>query len=157
MLTKLKAASLAARSGTTTVIASGRRENILPRLAAGEQLGTLLVPGQASVTARKRWLAGQLKVSGRLHLDAGAAQMLRDSGKSLLGVGVTRVEGDFSRGDIVACVDQQNQEVARGMVNYDAKEARKIIGRPSTDIASVLGYVDEPELVHRDNLVLTAT
>jgi glutamate 5-kinase len=156
MRTKLKAASLAAHSGTTTIIASGRRQNILSRLAAGEELGTLLFPGQAPVTARKRWLAGQLKVSGRLHLDAGAARMLRESGKSLLGVGVTGVEGDFARGDIVSCLDPENREVARGMVNYDAKETRRIMGRPSDDILKLLGYVDQPELIHRDNLVLTS-
>ena len=156
MLTKLKAARLAAHSGTTTIIASGRCDNILSRLAAGEELGTLLFPGQESVAARKRWLAGQLKVNGRLHLDAGAARMLRDAGKSLLGVGVTAVEGNFARGDIVACIDPENREVARGMVNYDAYETRRIMGHPSKDILGLLGYVDQPELIHRDNLVVTS-
>ena len=106
------------------------------------------------MAARKQWLAGQLQVRGRLYLDAGAVRVLRDSGKSLLPVGVTRLEGQFSRGELVACVDPQGVEIARGLVNYDAQEARQIIGKSSARIEALLGYVDEPELIHRDNLVV---
>ena len=154
MRTKLTAAALAARSGTTTVIASGRADDVLQRLARGEEIGTLLIPGQAPLAARKRWLAGQLRVRGRLVLDQGAARMLQASGKSLLGVGVFGVDGNFARGDIVSCVDPDHREIARGLVNYSAQEVRKIMGKPSERIVEVLGYVDEPELIHRDNLVL---
>lgn len=154
MRTKLTAAALAARSGTTTVIASGRADDVLQRLARGEEIGTLLIPGQAPLAARKRWLAGQLRVRGRLVLDQGAARMLQASGKSLLGVGVFGVDGNFARGDIVSCVDPDHREIARGLVNYSAQEVRKIMGKPSERIVELLGYVDEPELIHRDNLVL---
>ena len=156
MRTKLDAARLAARSGTQTVIASGRCENVLLRLSEGEALGTRLNPDQAPVAARKQWLANQLRVSGRLLLDAGAARVLTESGKSLLAVGVKGVEGDFSRGEIVACLDPEHREIARGMANYNADETRKIMGHPSDRIVELLGYVDEPELIHRDNLVLTS-
>lgn len=154
MRTKLHAAALAARSGTTTVIASGRHEGVLTRLAAGEEIGTLLAPGQAPLAARKRWLAGQVRVRGRLKLDEGAARILRTSGKSLLSVGVREVEGNFMRGDIVSCVDPLDREVARGLVNYDASEIQTIKGQPSERIVELLGYMDNPELIHRDNLVL---
>lgn len=154
MRTKLQAATLAARSGTTTLIASGRTEQVLQRIAAGEGIGTLLAPGQAPWTARKRWLAGQVRVRGRLLLDDGAVRMLRLSGKSLLGVGVRGVEGHFVRGDIVACIAPDNREIARGLVNYNAEEVRKIMGQPSERIVALLGYMDKPELIHRDNLVL---
>lgn len=154
MRTKLHAAALAARSGTTTVIASGRHEGVLTRLAAGEEIGTLLAPGQAPLAARKRWLAGQVRVRGRLKLDEGAARILRTSGKSLLSVGVREVEGNFTRGDIVSCVDPEDREVARGLVNYDASEIQTIKGQPSERIVELLGYMDNPELIHRDNLVL---
>lgn len=154
MRTKLQAAALAARSGTTTLIASGRTEGVLLHIAEGENLGTLLTPGQAPWTARKRWLAGQVRVRGRLLLDEGAVRMLSISGKSLLGVGVCGVEGNFVRGDIVACVASDNREIARGLVNYNAQEIRKIMGQPSERIVELLGYMDKPELIHRDNLVL---
>ena len=154
MRTKVQAAALAARSGTTTVIASGRVPGVLSRLAAGEEIGTLLVPGQAPIAARKRWLAGQVKVRGRLVLDAGAARVLTTLGKSLLSVGVVDVQGEFSRGDIVACMDRGGRQLARGLVNYSAEEARIIMGHSSDRIAELLGYADEPELIHRDNLVL---
>ena len=154
MRTKLNAARLAARSGTPTRIASGRVPEVLSRVAAGETLGTLLRPREARLAARKQWLAGQLKVGGRLDLDDGAARVLRDSGSSLLAVGVRGVRGGFERGAIVACHGPDGREVARGLVNYSAAETAKIMGHPSDCIASLLGYVDEPELIHRDNLVL---
>jgi glutamate 5-kinase len=155
MRTKLRAAALAARSGTATRIVSGREPEVLIRLQQGESVGTLLKPRASALAARKQWLAGSPQVSGTLKLDAGACKVLRDAGRSLLAVGVTGVDGNFSRGAIVACVDPNGREVARGMVNYDAEETRKIMGQPSARIADLLGYVDEPELIHRDNLVLT--
>ena len=154
MHTKLRAAALAARSGTPTRIASGREPDVLGRLLGGGSIGTLLEPGQAPLGARKQWLAGQLSVRGRLRIDEGAARVLIESGRSLLAVGVREVEGDFSRGEVVACFDPSGVEVARGLVNYDAGETRRIMGRRSECIAELLGYVDEPELIHRDNLVL---
>ncbi|RRJ83247.1 glutamate 5-kinase [Aestuariirhabdus litorea] len=154
MSTKVKAAVLAARSGAHTLIVGGREPDVLPRLLAGEPLGTLLWPEQGRWVARKQWLAGHLQTRGVLHLDAGAVRVLRESGKSLLSVGVTRVEGRFVRGEMVRCVDEQGNDVARGLVNYGADEAARIAGRPSREIESILGYVDEPELVNRDNLVL---
>jgi glutamate 5-kinase len=157
MLTKVRAAARAARSGTMTVITAGRKKNVLRRLAANEALGTRLYPAVAPVAARKRWLAGRLQVRGRLLLDAGAMRMLQQSGSSLLPVGVTGVEGEFSRGDLVVCQGPAGEEVARGLVNYSAGESRRIIGHPSSRIEELLGYVDEPELIHRDNLVLTAS
>ena len=154
MRTKLRAAALAARSGTPTRIASGWEPDVLDRLLGGEAIGTLLEPGQAPLGARKQWLAGQLSVRGRLRIDEGAARVLIESGRSLLAVGVTAVEGEFSRGEVVACFDPSGTEVARGLVNYDADETRRIMGQRSDRIAELLGYVDEPELIHRDNLVL---
>ena len=154
MRTKLKAAALAARSGTPTRIASGREPHVLVRLFDGESIGTLIEPGQAPLGARKQWLAGQLSVRGRLRIDEGAAKVLLESGRSLLAVGVRAVEGDFARGEVVACFDPSGAEVARGLVNYDAGETRRIMGQRSERIAELLGYVDEPELIHRDNLVL---
>lgn len=156
MLTKVRAAARAARSGAATVIASGREPRVLERIAQGEALGTLLVPGQGPMAARKQWLAGHLQLRGRLLLDAGAAKVLRESGRSLLAVGVVGVEGDFMRGEMVACIDPDGKEIARGLVNYSASESRKIMRQPSDKIEELLGYVDETELIHRDNLVLTA-
>jgi glutamate 5-kinase len=154
MATKIRAAAKAARSGTATWLASGREPAVLERIARGETLGTLLHPGQEPLAARKRWLADQLQVRGRLHLDEGAVRVLRHAGRSLLPVGVTRVEGKFSRGELVACSDPTGQDIARGLVNYSATEAALIAGQSSDRIESLLGYVDEPELIHRDNLVL---
>jgi glutamate 5-kinase len=154
MITKLRAARLAARSGTATVIAYGREIEVVPRVIAGENLGTFLIPDVSPLIARKRWLAGQLKLKGRLYIDAGAERMLREAGKSLLPIGVTAVEGDFQRGDLVACINPEGREVARGLVNYSADESRLILRQPSSRIEDILGYVDEPELIHRDNLVL---
>lgn len=154
MLTKVRAAERAARSGAATLIAGGREPEVLLKIAAGEEIGTLLTPGKPPLVARKQWLAGHLQTRGRLVLDAGAVRVLRESGRSLLAVGVTAVEGTFGRGEVVACVDPDGREVARGLVNYSADEARKIKGQPSERIESLLGYVDEPELIHRDNLVV---
>jgi glutamate 5-kinase len=154
MVTKLRAARLAARSGTATVIAHGREPKILLRLMQGEPLGTFLIPDSERLDARKRWLLGQFQVKGRLILDAGAIHAIREEGKSLLPVGVRKVEGCFQRGDSVSCLDEQGYEIARGLTNYAAQEVRQIMGQPSSQIAKILGYVDEPELIHRDNLVL---
>lgn len=154
MLAKVQAASRAARSGAATIIASGREPDVLGRIAVGEELGSLLLPTQEPMAARKQWLASQMQSRGKLWLDAGAVRVLRESGRSLLAVGVSRVDGRFRRGEIVTCVDPEGADVARGIVNYDAREADIIRGQPSDRIESLLGYVDEPELIHRDNLVL---
>ncbi|MFD2192172.1 glutamate 5-kinase [Pistricoccus aurantiacus] len=154
MATKVRAAALAARSGAVTAIASGRQPNVLARLIQGERLGTLLRPERAPIAARKRWLAGQLQVRGSLVLDAGAVKVLRKRGSSLLPVGVKSLSGSFVRGDMVVCVDEQGERVAKGLVNYGSNEARHILGKPSHQIASVLGYMEAPELIHRDNLIV---
>ena len=154
MLTKVLAAKRAARSGAQTVIASGNEPDVLLRLAAREGIGTLLSPKTTPLAARKQWLADHLQVAGTLNLDAGAATALRSGGKSLLPVGVKNVEGDFERGAVVACRSPEGVEIARGLVNYNAQESRRIAGRPSGEIEAILGYVDEPELIHRDNLVV---
>lgn len=155
MRTKLLAAEKAARSGAATVIASGRTPDIMQRVLSGEAVGTYLKPAQERLAARKQWLAGQLQVRGRLVLDAGAVQAILAGGRSLLPIGVTAVEGEFDRGEIVACVSLEGKEVARGLVNYGAADAKRILRQPSERIEPILGYVDEPELIHRDNLVLT--
>lgn len=154
MQTKLRAARLAARSGAHTVIVGGRIERVLARLKSGECLGTLLAPERGLLAARKQWLAGHLQTRGVLTLDDGAVKALVDGHKSLLPVGVKAVEGNFRRGEMVLCVAPDGREIARGLVNYSASEARKIAGKPSDLIEQLLGYVDGPELVHRDNLVL---
>lgn len=154
MQTKLRAARLAARSGAYTVIVGGRIERVLDRLKAGERLGTLLAPERGLLAARKQWLAGHLQTRGTLVLDAGAVKALLQDRKSLLPVGVREVRGSFRRGEMVVCVGPDGREVARGLVNYSALESQKIAGRSSEVIESLLGYVDEPELVHRDNLIL---
>ncbi|MGB0712533.1 MAG: glutamate 5-kinase [Gammaproteobacteria bacterium] len=155
MATKVQAARRAARSGTSTLIASGREPDVMLRLREGEQLGTLLHAAEEPMAARKRWMAGQLQLRGRLVLDEGAVRVLRQQGRSLLPVGVKAVEGRFGRGELLACVAESGEEVARGLVNYDSVEIRKIMGEPSSRIEALLGYVDEPELIHRDNLVLS--
>jgi len=154
MKTKLLAAKRAARSGAATLIASGKEPEVLLKIAAGISVGTLLQPAQEPLAARKQWLASHLNMRGSLHLDEGAVRVLRHDGKSLLAIGVTRAEGQFDRGDMVACLNPNGQEVARGLVNYDRQEADQIIGKPSGKIEDILGYVDESELIHRDNLVL---
>lgn len=154
MLTKVVAARRAARSGAHTVIASGRERDVLLRLAAGELIGSQLEAGTSALAARKQWLADHLQVRGRLTLDAGAAKALREGGRSLLPIGVTEASGDFERGEVVACLDPEGHEVARGLVNYSSGDTRRILRAPSAEIEARLGYVDEPELIHRDNLVL---
>ncbi|MBE03239.1 MAG: glutamate 5-kinase, partial [Euryarchaeota archaeon] len=154
MQTKLRAARLAARSGAFTVIVGGRIEAVLARLRQGEVVGTLLLPEQGREAARKQWIAGHLQTRGTLTLDAGAVRVLCRGGRSLLPVGVKAVAGRFRRGEMVSCVDESGREVARGLVNYDADEARAIAGRSSDRIAEVLGYVSDEEMIHRDNLVI---
>tara|TARA_R110000823_G_scaffold295738_2_gene415541 strand:+ start:24402 stop:25523 length:1122 start_codon:yes stop_codon:yes gene_type:complete len=154
MLTKLRAARLAARSGTETVIASGRSASVLGRIAAGDAVGTWLRTGQQPQNARKQWLASLLQVAGSVELDVGAVRVLRESGRSLLPVGVRAVHGAFLRGDLISLRNPQGQEVARGLVNYNADETRRIMGSSSSAIESILGYQGDEELVHRDNLVL---
>jgi len=154
MITKLKAAKLAARSGANTVIAGGRVNQILSRLSEGEELGTMLISDKEPIAARKQWLVGRLKVCGSLTLDLGASKMLTNHGKSLLPVGVLSIKGRFHKGDLVTCVDEKGLEIARGLVNYNSEESTKILGKSSEMIADELGYCDAEELIHRDNLVL---
>ncbi len=153
MITKVRAAQRAARSGADTLIASGHETDVLLRLAAGEVLGTLLHAGATPLAARKQWLADHLQLAGSLILDAGAVAAL-GAGKSLLPVGVDAVDGEFERGAIVACRTADGREIARGLVNYSSAEAQRIARHSSHEIEAILGYVDEPELIHRDNLVL---
>lgn len=155
MYTKVMAAKRAARSGTATLIASGREANILPRLYAGEQVGTLLIPDLEPLTARQQWLAGHLQAKGKVILDDGAVQVLKTLGKSVLPIGVKSVEGHFQRGEMVVCYDLQGREVARGLINYSISEAHRIVGKPSNMIEPILGYVADESLIHRDNLVLS--
>ncbi|MDD4928153.1 MAG: glutamate 5-kinase [Gallionella sp.] len=154
MLTKILAARRAAHSGAHTVIASGHEPDVLLRLAQGESIGTLLTAPALSLAARKQWLAGHLQVTGRLVLDSGALRALQVDGKSLLPIGVRHVFGEFQRGSVVACVSESGQDVARGLINYNSDEARRIIRHPSQEIPSLLGYGGDSEIIHRDNLVL---
>jgi glutamate 5-kinase len=154
MLTKILAARRAAASGAHTVIAWGREENVLTRLAAGEEIGTQLRAQTAQQTERKQWMADHLHTAGRLTLDRGAVQKLSAEGKSLLSIGVIAVTGEFGRGDVVTCVDQDGRAIARGISNYASSDARRIMRRPSAEIEEILGFLEEPELIHRDNLVL---
>jgi len=153
MITKVVAAKRAARSGADTAIASGHESDVLIRLFAGESVGTLLVADTQPLAARKQWLADHLQLAGRLVLDAGAVRALLD-GKSLLPIGVTEAIGEFERGAAVACVTPEGREIARGLINYPASDTRRIARKPSQEIEAILGYLDEPELIHRDNLVL---
>ena len=154
MATKIGAARVASRSGARTLIANGATVDVLVKLRAGEHVGTLLAPDVEVLLARKRWIAGQLKTKGELVLDAGAVRVLRHGGKSLLPVGVTATRGKFARGDVVLCLDPDSGAVAKGLVNYSSEESEKILGCATRDIEGRLGYVREPELMHRDNLVL---
>ncbi|MDA1370529.1 MAG: glutamate 5-kinase [Proteobacteria bacterium] len=156
MLTKLSAARLAARSGTDTIIANGKLDGVLLRIAEGEELGTLLKADSEPVTARKQWLAGQLTLKGSLSLDDGAVKVLTGSGKSLLAVGIKTATGNFSRGDVVALTDQAGREIARGLVNYEIDEVHKLIGHSSDRIEELLGYAGEEEIIHCDNLILSS-
>jgi len=154
MLTKILAAKRAARSGASTVIASGRERDVLLRLAAGDSIGTALVATTAKVIARKLWMSDHLQLRGAVVVDEGAAAKLRDGGKSLLPIGVVGVEGDFHRGDVIAVRSASGEEIGRGLVNYGSAEARLIARKPSSEIGRLLGFTGEPELIHRDNLVL---
>ncbi len=154
MATKISAAERAAKNGATTIIASGRQSNVLQRLKQGEQLGTMLTTDQKPQDAKKRWLSNQLRVNGTLTIDNGAVQKLSEHGSSLLAVGVTQCEGEFKRGELIACVNSDGVEQARGLINYSAEETRKLVGKPSSMIESILGFAREPELIHRDNMVV---
>jgi glutamate 5-kinase len=154
MLTKILAAKRAALSGAHTVIAWGREDRVLIRLAAGEAIGTQLTAQTAQLTARKQWMADHLQTAGKVVLDAGAVQKLTAEGKSLLPIGVTDVKGEFGRGDVITCVDTDGRAIARGMTNYTSSETRRIMRKSSTEILSILGFAEEQELIHRDNLVL---
>lgn len=155
MITKILAAKRAARSGAATIIASGREKDVLIRLSQGEAIGTELSPRQAPMHARSQWLADHLRCEGRVILDAGAAAALLKRKTSLLPVGVKAVEGDFVRGDVVACTDEKGVEIARGLANYASSEIRMIKGKHTQEIEGVLGYCAQPEFIHRDNLVMT--
>lgn len=155
MLTKIVAAKRAARSGASTIIAWGREPNILPRLMSGEQnIGSLLYAPMHKLQARKQWMADHLQLHGSVVLDAGAAEKIKTEGKSLLPVGMTEVKGSFTRGEVIAIEDPSGQQIARGLANYNDQEARKLCRQSSDAIESILGYVAEPEMVHRDNMVL---
>jgi glutamate 5-kinase len=154
MLTKILAAKRAASSGTSTVIAWGREPDVLLRLAAGEAIGTALIASTQKLAARKQWMVDHLQLRGTVVVDAGAAIKVRDEGKSLLPIGVVEVQGDFHRGDVIAVRSVDGAEVARGLANYSSSEARLIARKPSSEFERLLGYTAEPELIHRDNLVL---
>jgi glutamate 5-kinase len=154
MLTKILAAKRAASSGASTVIAWGREDQVLVRLAKGEAIGTQLTAETARLTAKKQWMADHLQTAGKVILDSGAVQKLTAEGKSLLPIGVIEVNGEFGRGDVITCVDQAGLSIARGISNYASTEVRRIMRKPSSEIAVILGYVEEVELIHRDNLVL---
>jgi glutamate 5-kinase len=154
MLTKILAAKRAARSGAHTVIASGHEPDVLLRLIKGESIGTLLTAATLTLAARKQWLADHLQVAGKLVLDAGAVKALRSDGKSLLPIGVKKVVGEFERGALVACIGEDGGEIARGLTNYNAAEARLIAQHASKEIEALLGYGGDAEIIHRDNLVL---
>jgi glutamate 5-kinase len=155
MITKVLAAKRAAGSGASTVIAWGREPDVLLRLAAGERIGSALVARTAKLTARKQWMVDHLQLRGAVVVDDGAVQKLRDEGKSLLPIGVVEVQGDFQRGDVIAVRSHSGKELARGLANYSSTEARLLARKPSTQIESALGYINEPELIHRTNLVLS--
>jgi len=136
------------------VVVGGRMPSVLLRLRKSELLGTLMLPSTSRQVARKQWLAGHLQIKGRLELDSGAVRKLEQEGKSLLSVGVSAVSGRFKRGEIVSCVDASGRELARGLINYDAEDVKRILRCSSDQIVGILGYSHEPELIHRDNLVL---
>lgn len=154
MFTKVRAARLAARSGAATVIISGSIDNVITQVISGDEIGTYLIPDIAPLAARKQWLAGQLQIKGQLILDEGAVHILKNAGKSLLAVGVKSVRGQFNRGDLVSCRTENGIEIARGLVNYSSDDTHKIAGKASTEFESLLGYADDAELIHRDNLVV---
>ena len=155
MITKILAAKRAAGSGASTVVAWGREPDVLIRLKNGESIGTLLVAPTQKTRARKQWIADHLQMRGAVWVDAGAASKVREEGKSLLPIGMFQVDGEFSRGDVIAVRDKQGVEIARGLANYASAEARLMCRKPSSEIEALLGYVAEPEMLHRDNMVLT--
>ncbi|MCI6530998.1 MAG: glutamate 5-kinase [Mesosutterella sp.] len=155
MITKVLAAKRAARTGAATIIVSGREKEPLRRLAAGEPLGTELVPETPKILARKAWIADHLNLSGAVVLDRGAARALIDGHTSLLPVGVKEVRGDFKRGDVIAVLSPEGEEIARGLTAYPSADALRIAGRHTEEIEAILGYMEQPELIHRDNLVVT--
>ena len=154
MLTKVSAARLAARAGAATIIASGKQENILLEIANGKPFGSLLFPEDEPLIARKQWIANQLYTQGELVLDEGACEVICGQGKSLLSIGVQKVSGKFERGEVVSCINPKGKEIARGLVNYSYQETEQLKGKASTEIENTLGYAEEPELIHRDNLVV---
>jgi glutamate 5-kinase len=154
MITKVLAAQRAARGGASTVVASGRRAGVLERLAAGESLGTQFIADIPRLAARKQWMADHLQLRGSVTIDVGARRALLADGRSLLPIGVTDVAGDYERGEVIAICDAQGLELGRGLTNYSAADTRRIMRRASSEIESILGYIEEPELIHRDNLVL---
>lgn len=154
MVTKVRAARLASRSGALTVIVGGRADAVLTRLRQGEHLGSFLTADEAPLAARKQWLAGQLQSQGWIRLDAGAVRAITEQGKSLLPVGVLATDGRFKRGDVVDCVDEQGQLIAKGLCNYSVEETRRVLRKSTAAMEQELGYISEPELVHRDNLVV---
>ena len=153
MITKIRAAQRAARSGAHTLIVSGREASSLLRATRGEPIGTLLFATESPLTARKQWLADHLQLAGSVILDTGAINALK-AGRSLLAVGVRNVTGEFERGAAVACRTSEGAEIARGLINYSSSETRRIVGRPTAGIEELLGYINDEELIHRDNLVL---
>jgi len=155
MITKILAAKRAAGSGASTVIAWGREPDALLRLARGEAIGTLLVAQTPKQQARKQWMADHLQLLGAVLVDAGAALKLQAEGKSLLAIGMSAVEGDFSRGDVIAIRDEAGIEIGRGLANYASAEARLLCRKASSEFEALLGYTAEPEMIHRDNLILT--
>jgi glutamate 5-kinase len=154
MSTKVSAARLASRSGAATVVAAGAVDNVITAIISGDNIGTYFLPDIEPLVARKRWLVGQLQVKGQLILDAGAVKVLKSNGKSLLAVGVKTISGHFERGDLVSCKDESGIEIARGLINYGSPEAELIAGKNSTEFEKILGYADDSEMIHRDNLVL---
>lgn len=154
MITKVRAAQRAARGGASTVVASGRLDGVLRRLAAGEALGTQFIADLPRLAARKQWMADHLQLRGSVTVDAGAARALCAEGRSLLPIGVTEVQGDYERGEVIAIRSAEGVELGRGLSNYSSADTRRIMRRASSEIEAILGYIEEPELIHRDDLVL---
>ena len=154
MATKLIAAQRAAKSGCATIIASGREEDVISRIASGEAIGTFLKPDDSQLSARKQWIASQVQASGTLILDSGASNAIQTKGTSLLPIGVESTIGEFKRGDVVDCKNQESETIARGLVNYSSDEVLKLLKQPSSKISEIVGYAGDTELIHRDNLVV---
>lgn len=155
MVTKIRAAKIAASGGANTIVTNGFEKNVLTRYAEGQPIGTLIKADLPILNAKKQWLSSQLKIKGSFVLDEGAEKAIYENGKSLLPIGVIEVNGDFDRGDTVLCINKKRKKMAIGLTNYSSSDAKKIIGKTSSEIESTIGYVEEPELVHRDNLTLT--